>query len=390
MIRKKMKAAGISAAAVLLGTSLILPVAADESNPSLTIDLQNKTNPIIIEQFPNVQYDIYKVADLRWLIDDGINSDGFYYVPKAGYTLPEISTYDALSAEGFEWDKVADKALDQALSGNIVPDDEITDGIALDTPPKVEGLEQGLYMIVAHEKGAESADYKDSKDGKIVTTANSEMYTYYFLPTLISIPTKDHEEGESASSSDPGDWKYDAEIKLKWEAEPRIGSLIIEKTVHPGNTEALEKAATFVYHVTATWKEPGKDEREVFNDYVALYFDGTAEESQQRAIYNRFPLGSKVTVTEVYDGTNYDPVGSTVVEDIPITTDSEKDDEIIEAGQIARFENKSNKRIIYGHGIENTFKYINEGGKWHWEPVRVTPNEKKDPQAAQDEGGTEG
>ena len=401
MIRKKMRAAGAAAAAIMLGTCLILPAAADDEEVlkptgegTLTIDLQNKSSDIIKEQFPNVQYDVYKVADLVWLEDDGINSEAFYYKPKTGFSLPEIESYDALLKEDFDWVKVSDTALKQALDDDAIePAETITDidVTSLDDPPRLEGLEEGLYMVVAHEKGAAVGDYKVTReDGTIETKADSEMYTYYFSPSLISVPTKAQltDDEPPMSSQENGEWLYDAKVNLKWVNELRYGSLIIRKRVEPGNTEPLEKAATFVFHVEATWKEPGKDERTVYDNYVSLHFDAGSDATEQTVIYDKFPISSLVKVTEVYDGTNYDPISATEIADIRIVTDSQDLAAIEGNGQIAEFENKSNKRIIYGHGIRNNFKYVEKEGSKGWDMTAEPDGSLKPNPPAQDEGGT--
>ena len=81
------------------------------------------------------------------------------------------------------------------------------------------------------------------------------------------------------------------------------------------------------------------------------------------AYVDGIPVGMTVTVTEVYSGGSYEPVGSTTATATIVA------DQTVEAGgssAAVTFENDYNDKLIPGTGVLNQFTAPEDGGGWGW------------------------
>ncbi len=238
----------------------------------------------------------------------------------------------------------------------------LVEGLKADmtAPEQSAGLPAGLYLIIA--RSAEVTDPTEymtyetmevSGEGEttaaaknLVSKAESEEYAYTFLPELVSLPTKEAVDGV-INTANPGEWIYDATVTLKPEQAPRKGSIKIVKGLE-GFLNG--KPATFVFEIKAVRKG-----EVVFSNVYSITFDGAGT---QELLVEGIPLGSEVTVTEVYSGASYKLASSG-----EITQTLESVDIVPEF----RFTNEPD-RYRDGGAITNIFEYDEEGG-WTWHAI---------------------
>lgn len=297
-----------------------------------------------------------------------------------------------------------------------------------------EKMGTGLYLLIAKGTGMDGPeDYRvvmqgkshtSKMDGDIATIANSDDHTYIFAPQLISLPMKDEnirgDDPESENgplpdlnddymTSDPGSWVYDLNVYLKPVRVGRYGSLEISKKLQVyeseedvllpeegGNEPAdgsigQDEKTTFVFK--ATWNDPndgGKQKSKVDSLTFPIIKDGKKIYDWQLYM-DGIPVGTEVTVEEVYSGASYEIVGSgiqtvtigrgtenikngiAVLDEndavIKIVTSEENDSEEkrTEVGASVAFTNTYNGNQRKGYGINNEFVYDDEGRpSWKW------------------------
>ena len=209
-----------------------------------------------------------------------------------------------------------------------------------------EGLASGLYLVVA--RGAEIKDYVrtiKNEDGSevSVTVAESGVNEYLYKPELISIPTKDPEDGK-INTANKGDWVYDVTAVLKPEVNPMYGDLEIVKDLL---TYKTGEEAFFVFEV-----EIEKDGKKYPS---RIYTLSVNDAGKQSVIAHRIPAGATVTVTEKYSGATY-----------MITSDPTQK-AVISASEMVKVEFKNDYTTSEngGHGALNSFKYDSVKG-WQW------------------------
>ena len=255
------------------------------------------------------------------------------------------------------------------------------------TTIKVEGLDPGLYMLVLRgsdlEMKAEDVDkcyvttmtkvgggqyneYGSADIDIVATRALSDSYEYIFEPQLITVPTKVVYDSENKPvqqyNTAYGEWTNTLNIVAKPDWKPRFGDLKIVKTL---NNYIGTDPATFVYSIKATIGE-GEKEKDVFSDVVAIHYPVETEITIEKQI----PVGAKVTVEEVYQGSRYEVVGDIAQETIILSPKDEK------APASVTFENKHNDTEFGGYGVVNNFTYVenkDDPSKNDWQ------YEKKDP-----------
>ena len=235
---------------------------------------------------------------------------------------------------------------------------------------RAEALEDGIYLLIARDKDAvKTEDYMDHRQptaeekkadpdakGAIFSHADSKLYTYQFAPQLVVLPGKADMTGadQTIMSSDPGEWLHQLKVYLKPEREDRKLDLDIIKSL----TEFVgpEEGASFVFRITATKEVDGKEEIV----YSAVK-QATFTEAGKRVIHLEkvIPVGSKVTVEEVYDGKTYRLVSST---EMPITAVADSPLEV-------EFENAPSEEFKPGQGVVNHFTK-DPSGDWPWQQIR--------------------
>ncbi len=304
-----------------------------------------------------VVVDFYQVA--RAVKTSGY--DTYHYELAQGYAslkLPDSEEGGAEQQPAANWEEAAQQAaaiaLDPASPGTPVS------GSGQPAGTKVSDLAPGLYLLVARGSNlTQLDDYRieieqtdtltQTETTRIATIANSNRYTYAFLPQLVSLPTKEADENGVINTANPGDWVFDASVYMKPERLDRYGSLRIVKTLSEYETMGgIQESATFVFEVTGTL-----DDQVVYSNVESITFTAAGQES---VVLDRIPATAHVTVTEVYTGSSYQ---------LTVPGDRTADiaaDEVVSVD----FENEYDGRRTNGHGIKNQFVYDEEAGAWHW------------------------
>lgn len=282
-----------------------------------------------------VVIDLYKVADA---VADS-QYDTYTYDLLDGYTGLEVP--EGLDDAG--WRALSREAARIALDGGT----PVVSGADVDKAADIPGC--GLYLVVA--RGRDIADYMTSVAGEDgvegpATIARSRGYTYTFAPSLVSLPSKEAEDGV-IDTAGPGDWLYDVSVTLKPQREVRYGSLEIVKTLQSYETE---DPATFVFQVDAVL-----DGQNVYSDVVALSFTAAGQKS---TLIEDLPVGAEVTVREIYTGAVY----------TLITADTQT--AVVPANDVVSvaFTNGYDNTNKGGGAVVNQFEYDAEGG-WGWTKI---------------------
>jgi len=214
-------------------------------------------------------------------------------------------------------------------------------------------LPAGLYLVLAH---GDLTDYfstveEGDNKGKVITIAQSPKYTYSFLPVLLSLPFKGT-AGTVSMTSDPVKWEDAAEIELKAERELRFTEFQIKKVLQSYEDR---QPTTFVFEIKYK-DENGKDVTRI----ESMMF---SKAELQTVKVENIPVGTDVTVTEVYSGANYVVSGSASqeLENIQVPANETEVNGVT-------FLNDYNKTDKGGGSIKNAFNYIegDEGTEGHW------------------------
>lgn len=303
----------------------------------------------------DVVVDLYQVA--RAVKTSG--QDTYHYELTGEYAslrLPDSPEEGAQPAAN--WEETAQQAAAIALDA-ASPCTPVS-GSGESAGTKVGNLAPGLYLLVARGRNlTELADYKieieqtdsltQEESKRIATIANSQQYTYAFLPQLVSLPTKEADANGVINTANPGDWIFEASVNLKPERLDRYGSLEIVKTLSEYETMGgVQESATFVFEVTGML-----DDQVVYSNVESITFTAAG---QERVVLDRIPAMAQVTVREVYSGSSYQ---LTVPGDRTATIAA---DDVVSV----EFENEYDGRRTNGHGIKNQFVYDEEAGAWHW------------------------
>ena len=321
----------------------------------------------------DVKVDLYKIAAaVAETIPEGQSGHGSMYV----FSLAELDTYDELAAmDNDSWRTLA-KTKANAILGTTVPTANYS-FTASDGVTEQKTVAAGLYLVVAHGKDMAPADYivKDAS-GDVTTVADSATYRYTYYPELIALPTTVATMGVASGttvnyntytgadgkqhtgvSTAGGTWQASLSAMLKPTREFRFGNLrIIKDAPAPSETGY----ATFVFYIEAK----DADKKVVYKDYCGLSLPGY----KQKDIIGKIPVGSTVTVTEVYTGANYTLSGMSWRLNNTATTDHtirpQKDADGKDQILIVTVTNNPGNTIIRGYGIENEYTYQDD--TWTW------------------------
>lgn len=319
----------------------------------------------------NAAVDVFQVAKA----EKTPGYDTYHYVYGAPFDgVSGISDKTPENAD--EWDAMAQEAAKVVFDKSVsrLKQGDLKAG-------KVEGLEPGLYLLMAHGgAGTDSAaDFrKDVTDEEgnttIVTFANSPEYEYTFKPQLISLPMKGNQVPVNPpvppNTADTGDWEYNLDVYLKFERSVRYGSLTIRKVLSSYESEAdiPNDPVTFVFQVDGEPQGTAENGAPLpsYHGVDSLTFTAAGED---RVTFEKIPVTLKLTVREVYSGSGYEiapDTGGLIRENIEITAD---ETQILEIP----FVNVHNNDLKRGHGIKNRFTYASDhpddpaSGAWGWE-----------------------
>lgn len=437
----------LTALALIVGVCSAAPI----SSEAVSLDLKNANCSMTI--FPenpdkseedkfgddllknaNIVVDIYKVADAQEI--PGYDSYTYNFNEKYTELAKLFTTLGDKKLVASDWQDLAQAAAKDVLGDgkDVQPAAGISKEGTVSITDKNEKMGTGLYLLIARSSTmANPEDYRvrmQAKtlslptDGDIATIANSDNYTYIFAPQLISLPMRngdvrgddpDSENGplpdlnDDYMTSDLGSWVYDLNVYLKPVRVMRYGSLEISKKLQVYESEedvllpeeggsepadgsiGQDEKTTFVFK--ATWNDPndgGKQKSRVDSLTFPIVKDGKKIYDWQLYM-DGIPVGTEVTVEEIYSGASYEIVGSktqkvtigrgteniqngiAILDEngavIKIVSQGADDSEgkRTEVGASVAFTNTYNRNQRKGYGINNEFVYDDTGTPgWKW------------------------
>ncbi|WP_305085565.1 DUF5979 domain-containing protein [uncultured Dubosiella sp.] len=235
----------------------------------------------------DVVVDVFKVASA--IEDPGVDS----------YSFEATETFEALAPALKNLAAVDYTALSQQ-AGQIVAQSKPELVATVSVLDKAR-LEPGLYLTMPRRADMTLADSLEqtmvgSTDGteKVLSFVNTSQYKYTFNPSLVALPSRMDENGEN-NTVNGTDWQYDFTMTLKASQEPREdGRIVIHKQVDALGGFA---PAMFVFEITAEY-----DGEVVYSGVEQLVLTDTTSGTIE---VDNIPVGSVVTVEEVYTGASY-------------------------------------------------------------------------------------
>lgn len=260
------------------------------------------------------------------------------------------------------WEKLAQDAakLIQSAGGSTLPAPVSTlsvgkavEGVSL--PDKATNMDSGLYLLIARN---DSADYwktiavknaDGTKTGEnLVSVVKSASKSYYYLPTLITVPYKAPDESGAISTDSAQPWINAVTAVLKPMPDELRGKIKITKTL---SGYIGPDKAQFVFEISGT----GPDGKSLPSKIVSLQFAGNGT---KETVEIEFPVGSTLKVEEVYNGSRYRLTSPQTVDGLVITAE-----EVAEA----KFTNTHDDTNTGGYGIVNNYRLEKDstgGLKW--------------------------
>lgn len=225
------------------------------------------------------------------------------------------------------------------------------------------------YMIRTERKGANG-----NTETVYSSIAVSPTKVYTFTPQLVSLPGLERGATNTGTDAETGlapGWTTSVDAFAKAGFFDRYASLKLAKTLKDFNGSAV-----FMFEVDITTQTG-----QVFIRNIPMTFDG--EGSKYVTLSDVIPMGSKVTVSEIYEGAKYEMTNSSNTTINPISggtitlTLPNGDKQIIfEAGQAlvtASFENQVSGSATTGTGIVNHFESIPDNARsgytWNWTQI---------------------
>lgn len=318
---------------------------------TLTIEATNNDEMKDDVAKADVVVDVYRVATA----EKDASFDTYNYTWESPFGTGAVDT-SKLNAAG--WQELAVNAAKAVGVASTKPDFVTTDaGKAL------EGIDNGLYLLMAHGK---DADVTFAADGTPELHAYSDIYDYVFEPVLVAVPSKAADESGVIRTDDSyGPWLTDVAVTLKPERDPQYGSLRITKTV----TRNVGEPRSFVFHITGELPDGTPYGPEGKGQYAQVYFE---EGTYNETIVEHIPAGSKLTVTEeLTSGTGYRLVSGDSETKIIVADRLVSDTNSMAS---AAFVNEPDGSTDHGYGIENKFVLSKTGegeSDWDWEWIAV-------------------
>ena len=385
--RKRTKGIALSLLAAVVSVSFAVPSAFAESTESvssllgqtITVTAAAPTSETEMAEFVNnnqLTFDIYQIAES--VEDPGYDS---YKLKLVNGFTKEILGEDVENDKNIDtsarWEKVAQnaakdilqtrKSLTPVISGQV--------GSSIPLPANASGTNGGLYLMLIRGLSVTYSDYDNyvdevvaegAVDGtkEVVTFASGTGGRYNFDPIIFAAPSKDALES-TFNTADPTEWKHSITLNLK--GEKSLGRFQIRKVLDrweskdPAtfvfNIDAVNTAANYSYHGVASI---------TFDSYSASkVYPDPANEFEMSTIPD-MPVGTEVTISEVYTGVNYKSVSATPV---TIVIGSEGIDSATNTYKIveAFFENDYSDTYKGGGSIVNPFKANVTGDNIEWE-----------------------
>ena len=377
----------------VLSLALLLPVQtfAEEASPySLTVQPVNpaETETAADLATATIYVDLYKVATVT------MDGTGRFDLALAGsFKSLDVSVEDSTEEGLIEigdfteltstqkittatWEKLAQDAakLIQGAGSSTPPAPVSTlsvgkavEGVSL--PDKATNMDSGLYLLIARTV---SADYwktiavknaDGTKTGEnLVSVVKSASKSYYYLPTLITVPYKAPDENEVISTDSAQPWINAVTAVLKPMPGELRGKIKITKTL---SGYIGPDKAQFVFEISGT----GPDGKSLPSKIVSLQFAGNGT---KETVEIEFPVGSTLKVEEVYNGSRYALTTAQTVEGLVITAE-----EVAEA----KFTNTHDDTNTGGYGIVNNYRLEKDStGGLKWSEATQLPDNSQAPQ----------
>lgn len=366
---------------------------------SRTVEDAKRQGDVVVDLYrvadavPSEGYDAYTLTlleaykglekDLRTAMSEGMkdgkpNNPNVNGVNASYRKLAQAAAEIALEPQTVEEEKDGETISVQKPTGVLEKQIDLSEGKKED---KAEGLEPGMYLVIAHGKDLtvdryvarmavndytkeDAPEYVpgiDSQTDQIVTKAYSDGYAYTYLPELISLPARVDENGNIISGSfNTADtahrWETTLTATLKSEQSRELAALRITKTfAHEDSTplsgDELIKEDGFAFRY-----EVYLDEEFLFSDVETIYYK--AGEPNRCDTEKKIPVDATVRVTEIYSGAAFSPEtleGKTAVRNP-------------ESGMFeVTFNNTYTGNNTGGNVINNRFTYNSSDG---WNPVQ--------------------
>ena len=236
-------------------------------------------------------------------------------------------------------------------------------------PAQATNMAPGLYLLIAR---TEAADYwktiavknaDGTKTGEnLVSVVKSASKSYYYLPTLITVPYKAPDENEVISTDSAQPWINAVTAVLKPMPDELRGKIKITKTL---NGYVGPDKAQFVFEISGT----GPDNKSLPSKIVSLQFAGNGT---KETVEIEFPVGSTLKVEEVYNGSRYALTTAQTVDGLVITAE-----EVAEA----KFTNTHDDTNTGGYGIVNNYRLEKDStGGLKWSEATQLPDNSQAPQ----------
>ncbi len=276
---------------------------------------------------------LYRVANMK---EDGTVEK----LEKGAFSGVDVSVYksdattDELKALAEEFKKAAEPG--EAVEQEAVPKPDKSFTMEEEKAEiKVEGLQTGLYLLLAD-------------------TVSYGTYEYQFSPILITLPTTEEVKDPYDKDHKLYNLVYDAKATLKPEKVDLFAQLRITKKLEDyridvdadGSPVPELLPASFIFEIKAE-----KEGKIVYSNVTSLKYDPEAgwNAGSASTVLEKIPAGADVTVTEVYSGASYEMVAGTTV----------KTTEYDEGGKIKEESDRSsgNEPIITSIGAYPKYEY---------------------------------
>ena len=339
-------------------------------HPGFVDDGEDEQYPNDIEK-ANVVYDLYKVADM---VKDS-KYDTYNFENGLSGIQPILERIQSLTEDSEESAVDLYKQAAQLAAKDVQSYTPVSPEDGQPVEEKLEGLEAGLYLLIARGQKFKRTDfdkYMDTNDeGDIITIANSTIFEYSFVPELIAIPNTHEviEPNDTIKTSD-GPWKWDITATLKPGRKKRLGNLRIIKDLK--NFDA-KKSVSYIFDVVATVED---EEEPVFQNIYTINFTAADVAGRKYVdIVQKIPVDAKVTVTEKYSGMNYEGV---VPEGTATILAPASVEEWAVGDAYVTLENDYVPTDKGGGSVLNMFNAVegkdSEGNTYHWE-LKTVKNE---------------
>ncbi len=339
-MKKGYVAGALALVLAVLGLQLTTVRAADaldfgNHTCSLTIETTGIEFAKELSNVPEIPVKLYKVASMDESAEYTVDTKTY------GSDVVIENKGDDRAAWATMWKNVAEKVAKkvEASGGSIretatISMRPVTQGNNTYSSGTARNLAPGLYLVAA-----ESVRYGG--------------YEYTFTPYLISVPTNEYRM-VSGSDRDEDKWIYDVVVGLKPARIPLDGEMVVQKTLNTFNESLGE--VTFIFEVTGTDPITGEI---VYNNVISMNFDSTTPNGTQSVKITGLPVGTIVTVKEIYNGSSYKELSSeqkTVIEGYA----ADSSGNLVSQTKPVSFVNDYDDKLKKGYGIVNHFDFVGD------------------------------